>query len=220
MNVKINLYAAIASFEKFLKGKNVLFKNGFPVIPGESLLHEIPKEILPHPSHLKAKNPAKTLICNFSQDDILYLSLKKLNERLAIWKHFMGICGFDFSARAGDDEINQDFYIYLNKLLDAFVALHDIKILPNFRTAGSLASLNILQLYPPNGIFAVGTLGCGGNENLNSTLLRYKLLLARPKHLVIYGKLNATYRKILEEFAINYSVFEDYNRRSRKGEFK
>ncbi len=218
--MKINLYATIAGFEKFLKDKNILFKNGFPVIPEESLLHEIPEEILPHPSHLKAKNPAKTLICNFSQDDILYLSVKRITNRLAIWKHFMGICGFDFSARAGDDETNQDFYIYLNKLSDAFVALHGVKILPNFRTAGSMASLNILQLYPPNGIFAVGTLGCRGNESLNSTLLRYKLLSTRPKHLVIYGKLKDAFRKILEEFDINYSVFEDYNRRSRKGEFK
>lgn len=218
--MKINLYAAIADFEKFLKDKNVLFKDGFPVIPKESLLNEIPEEILPHPSRLKAKNPAKTLICNFSQDDILYLSVKRITKRLAIWKHFMGICGFDFSARAGDDDINQDFYIYLNKLLDAFVALHGVKILPNFRTAGSMASLNILRLYPPNGIFAVGTLGCGGSENINSTLLRYKLLLTRPKHLVIYGKLKDAFRKILEEFAVNYSVFEDYNRRSRKGEFK
>ena len=63
-------------------------------------------------------------------------------------------------------------------------------------------------------------LGCGGYEELNITLLRYKLFFARPKHLMIYGELKDTYREILDEFGVQYTVFEDYSKRSRKGEFK
>lgn len=60
----------------------------------------------------------------------------------------MGICGFDFSARNGDEKVTQDFYLYLNKLLDAYVALNGVKVLPNFRIAGELSSLNVLRIYP------------------------------------------------------------------------
>ncbi|MCI5601039.1 MAG: hypothetical protein SOZ02_01150 [Hallerella porci] len=155
--MKINLYAIIASLEKTLKNKGVPFKEGFPLVPSQMLVDEIPEDILPHPNHLKAKNPSKTLICNFSQDDLLYLSLKELDKRIAIWKNFMGICGFDFSARIGDKEVSQDLYLYINKLLDSYVALNGIKILPNFRIAGSISSLNVLRIYPSKSSFAVGT---------------------------------------------------------------
>lgn len=217
--MKINLYQTINQLESYLKGRNISFKEGIPVVPKEKLLRELPKDILPHPHHLKATDPRSSLVCNFSQDDILYLSLKELDDRIVIWKNFMGISGFDFSARNGDEEVSQDMYLYLNKLLDAYVASHGIKILPNFRIAGELSSLNVLKIYPPNSWFAVGTLGCSGNIEANSMLLRYKLMFARPKHLVIYGVLNDAYRKILEEYGVKYSVFEDFNRRSRSGKF-
>lgn len=74
--------------------------------------------------------------------------MKKLDERIDIWRNWMGICGFDFSARNGDEKVTQDFYLYLNKLLDAYVALNGVKVLPNFRIAGELSSLNVLRIYP------------------------------------------------------------------------
>lgn len=217
--MKINLYQTIERLESYIKERNISFKEGFPVIPKELLLHELPKEILPHPHHLKAAEPHNSLICHFSQDDVLYHSLKKLDERIEIWKKFKGVCGFDFSARCGDEEVSQDLYLYLNKLFDAYVALHGIKILPNFRIAGDLSSLNVLKIYPPQCWFAVGTLGCGGNVEANSMLLRYKLIFARPKCLIIYGSLKDAYRRILEEYGVKYSVFEDFNRRCRHGNF-
>ena len=97
--MKINLYKIISDLEKYLNDKEVVFKDGFPIIPKEQLLQEIPQEILPHPHHLKARNPSETIICNFSQDDILYLTVKEIDQRIAIWKNFKGMCGFDFSAR-------------------------------------------------------------------------------------------------------------------------
>lgn len=213
--MKINLYQTIALLETFVKKQKIPLKNGFPVIPENLILRELPNEILPHPHHLKAKNPCRTLICNFSQDDILYLTLKKLDERIKIWKNFMGISGFDFSARSGDEEVSQDLYLYLNKLLDAYVAIHGVKILPNFRIAGELASLNVLNIYPPKSWFIAGTIGCSGNVELNSMLLRYKLVFARPDHLIVYGTLKEMYRQILNDFDVSYTVFEDFNKRSR-----
>ncbi len=82
--MKLNMYQTIASLETFLKKQHIPFKDGFPVIPENLLLRELPNEILPHPHHLKAMNPCRSLICHFSQDDVLYLTLKNLDERIAI----------------------------------------------------------------------------------------------------------------------------------------
>lgn len=216
--MKIDKYTIAAELEKFVKEKGVSFIEDFPAIPQDMLIREIPNEILPFPNHLKAKNPAKTLLCNFSNDEILYESLARLEDRVSIAKGFMGICGFDFSAREGDDETNQDFYLYLNKLLDAYFALNGIKVLPNFRISGKLSSLQVFHIYPPKTWYAVGTLGCAkGHIAENETLLRYKLIFARPSHLLVYGVIKEEYKKILESNGIPYTVFEDYARRSRGG---
>lgn len=216
--MKIDKYAIVAELEKFIKEKGSPFIDGFPVIPQDMLIREKPNEILPFPNHLKAKNPANTLLCNFSNDEIIYGSLAHIDERLNIAKGFMGICGFDFSAREGDDEANQDFYLYLNKILDAYFALNGVKILPNFRITGELSSLKVFHIYPPKTWYAVGTLGCAkGRVAENEMLLRYKLIYARPGHLLVYGVLKDEYRKILESNETPYTVYEDYARRSRGG---
>ncbi len=216
--MKIDKYTIVAELESFIKGKGVPFIDSFPVIPQEMLIREMPDEILPFPNHLKAKNSVKALLCNFSNDEIIYGTLAHLDERINIAKNFMGICGFDFSAREGDKEVNQDFYLYLNKLLDAYFALNGIKILPNFRITGELSSLKVFHIYPPKTWYAVGTLGCAnGRVAENEMLLRYKLIFARPGHLLIYGVLKEEYEKILESNETAYTVFEDYARRSRGG---
>ena len=50
------------------KRKGVPFVDGFPTIPQNMLAREMPNEILPFPNHLKAKNPARALLTNFSNE--------------------------------------------------------------------------------------------------------------------------------------------------------
>ena len=214
--MKIDKYTLIAELENFLTKYKAPVKNGFYVVPSEKLIREFPEQILPHPNHNKAKNPAKTLICNFSNEEILYTSLKEIDERIDVWAEFMGIAGFDFSARKGDDEKNQDFYLYLNKMLDAYVAFHGIRIFPNFRTGGKTTSMNILNLYPPHSWFIAGTLGCAnGHIFENEVLLKQKLLFTRPAGLAVYGILRDEYKTILDESAIQYRVYRDFRNASR-----
>lgn len=216
--MKIDKYAIVAELEKKLKERGVPFVDGFPTVPQNMFVRDIPDEILPFPNHLKATNPARALLTNFSNDEILYTSFARIDERLEIAKNFLGMTGFDFSAREGDDEVNQDFYLYLNKLLDAYFASCGIRILPNFRITGELSSLKVFHIYPPKTWYAVGTLGCAkGHVAENEILLRYKLIYARPGHLLVYGVLKDEYRKILVSNETPYTVFEDYARRSRGG---
>ena len=216
--MKIDKYAIVAELEKKLKERGVPFVDGFPTVPQNMFVRDIPDEILPFPNHLKATNPARALLTNFSNDEILYTSFARIDERLEIAKNFLGMTGFDFSAREGDDEVNQDFYLYLNKLLDAYFASCGIRILPNFRITGELSSLKVFHIYPPKTWFAVGTLGCAnGHIAENETLLRYKLIFSRPGYLLVYGVLKDEYRKILVSNETPYTVFEDYARRSRGG---
>ena len=53
------------------KRKGVPFVDGFPTIPQNMLVREMPNEILPFPNHLKAKNPARALLTNFSNEFLM-----------------------------------------------------------------------------------------------------------------------------------------------------
>lgn len=209
--MKLNKYTIVAELENFLAEHKVASKNGYPVIPDDMLIKEFPEQILPHPNRNKSRNPAHTLISNFSNDEILFGSMKEIDERIKSWSNFMGISGFDFSARKGDDANNQNFYLYLNKLLGAYVAFHGIRIFPNFRIGGDIKSMRILNLYPPKSWFIAGTLGCAnGHVFENVVLLKQKLLFARPTGLAIYGVLKNEYKSILDDSGVIYSVYKDF----------
>lgn len=209
--MKLDKYTIVAELENFLTKHKVPTKNGYFVVPSNMLIRKFPAEILPHPNRNKAINPTQTLISNFSNDEILFGSMKDIDERLEIWSNFMGISGFDFSARKGDDENNQNFYLYLNKLLDAYAAFHGIHIFPNFRIGGEVTSMKILNLYPPKSWFIAGTLGCAnGHVFENEVLLKQKLLFTRPGGLAIYGLLRNEYKAILDDSGVNYRVYKDF----------
>lgn len=63
-------------------------------------------------------------------------------------------------------------------------------------------------------MFAVGTLGCSrGTErdkNYGELMLRTKILITRPRLLLIYGPLLERYRMILDEFGIPYQQWREY----------
>ncbi len=66
--MKIDKYAIVAELEKKLKERGVPFVDGFPTIPQNMFVREMPNEVLPFPNHLKAKNTARALLTNFSNE--------------------------------------------------------------------------------------------------------------------------------------------------------
>jgi hypothetical protein len=155
------------------------------------------------------------LLVSFSNDENIYKRLLSLKEDVSIYKRYLGFGGFDLSPRINWDINLQKFNIVLNMMANVFLALNGVKIMPNFRT-GCLDTMEILQCYPKNTWFTVGTLGCAqGRIKINEMYLRTKLILTNPDMLIYYGKLKPEYRKILEEFGVGYKVFADFQRVSR-----
>ena len=48
--------------------------------------------------------------------------------------------------------------------------------------------------------------------------LRTKLVVTNPDMLIYYGKLKPEYAQILEDYGVNYKVFTDFQRLSRRKE--
>ncbi|MDO5576289.1 MAG: DUF4417 domain-containing protein [Fibrobacter sp.] len=209
-----SLFKLIDSLNNELVSKGIVYYKNYPMIPAEMLIKERPKEILPFEHRNACTDKKNTLLCHYSTDNLLYRRLKYLEKDNEILQEYMGVIGFDLSPRLGWHTKHQKFNLLLNQTVNAYRALNGVKILPNFRT-GDMDTMEILQAYPTNSWYAVGTLGCSrGYIKENSILLRTKLLYARPERLLIYGILRSEYKAILDEFGIPYDVYKDFRTRS------
>lgn len=121
-----------------------------------------------------------------------------------------GCCRLRFSPRLGWNVEQQKFNLLINQIVNAYRAIHGVRILPNFRI-GDITTISVLDSFPSNGLYAVGTLGCSkGYASINSAYLTTKLLYKRPDGLLVYGRLMPQYRALLDEFGIPYRVYEDF----------
>ncbi len=213
--MQIDLASIMKSLKRELDSNGIQFTpEGYPIIPKKMLLKEIPDEILPFEHRNQCRDKRKTILCSFANDELLYRRLKSLEKDLGILKEYMGVIGFDLSPRLGEDIKQQKLNLLINQMVNAYRAIHGIKILSNFRT-GDIRTVNVLNSYPPNSWYAVGTLGCSrGHVEKNSILLRTKLIYARPERLLIYGMLRREYKEILDELGIPYNVYQDFKNRS------
>ncbi len=201
----------------YLVQHNVQFTDdGYPIFTDNMLLREIPEEVLPYDFKFAAKNKKKTILVTYANDEHVYKRLLSLKQDIDVYRQYMGVAGFDLSPRISWDLNLQKFNILLNMMADVYLALNGIKIMPNFRT-GSLKTMDILQCYPKNCWFMVGSLGCAkGHVQINEMYLRTKIILTNPDMLIYYGILKSEYKQILEETGINYKVFEDFQSKSRR----
>ena len=213
----LNLFAIADKLYRRLCENGIQFNQfGYPIIPPEQLVTNIPDEIIPFDRKNTCRNPERTILCFFRNDELLYPCLNRLDEDNEIFCNFMGVCGFDLSPRREHDIKLQNFNLLMNRMVDAYRAVHGVKILPNFRT-GNLSTLASLTSVPPESCFIAGTLGCSRGYVLeNSTLLKAKLLYARPQHMLIYGTLRSEYAAILDEFGQSYTIFDSWQDISRR----
>lgn len=206
-----NIYSIAEYLFTFLVRHGINFNDhGYPVIPAECILQEIPDEIVPYDHRNACVHPSKTVVCYFAKDQRLYPRLDKLDEDIDKLRGYLAVGGFDLSPRREFDKSLQEFNLLLNRMVDAFRAVHGIKILPNFRT-GSINTINALSSYPAGSNFLVGTLGCSQRHlKHGDVLLRSKLLYARPKELFIYGPLKDCYKVTLDDVGQEYKQFNDF----------
>ena len=218
--MKINLFRIASKLEKYLKEHDIKFNSdGYPIFPKEVFLTDVPNEIVPFNKKQYCKNKSKTVICFFSNDLEIYRRLNSIDQDIPIYKEYLGIVGFDLSPRTGWDDSKQKFNILLSQMATLYIALHGVKIIPNFRI-GDLNTILALNSYPKHSIFAVGILGCS-NRHINTNYLLIKLLFTLPSKLYLYGSvLLKDYKNILDEYNIEYNAFLDFNSKSRQRSFK
>lgn len=195
----------------FLSQHGIKFNTyGYPVIPDECILREVPEEIVPYDHRNACNCQAKTVVCFFEKDQRLYPRLHTLDEDINKLRGYLAVGGFDLSPRREHDKSLQKFNLLLNRMVDAYRAVHGIKILPNFRT-GSIDTIHVLSSYPAGANFLVGTLGCSQRYlKQGDVLLKAKLIYARPENLFIYGPLKDCYKMTLDAVGQEYKRFKDF----------
>jgi len=206
-----SIYTTAEYLFTFLVKHGIKFNiHGYPVIPAECILQDTPEEIVPFDHRNACNSPSKTVICFFSKDQRLYPRLGTLDKDIGKLRRYLAVGGFDLSPRREHDPSLQEFNLLLNRMIDAYRALHDIKILPNFRT-GSIDTINSLSSYPSGSNFLVGTVGCAQRHlQQGDILLRAKLIYARPEMLFVYGPFKSLYQATLDELGQEYRHFEDF----------
>ena len=212
----MKLFELANNLTNYLKAEGILFtENGYPIFTEDMLLKEIPEQILPFRQAYASKDKSRTLLVSFSKNEDIYPRLFSLDKDIPKYKQFLGVGGFDLSPRINWPIELQRFNLLLSRLADAYLAIHGIKIMPNFRT-GNFETFDVLQTYPTDCCYVVGSLGCAkGNVEVNKIYLRTKLILTNPHMLIYYGKLHEEYIKILNEFLIPYRRFPDFQSVSR-----
>lgn len=93
-----------------------------------------------------------------------------------------------------------------------YLALHGIKIIPNFRIGSLEETISSLEVYPPSSPFAVGALGCYKRKITMENLLylKIKLLCTCPSIIYIYGKLEQPVLEMIDDFGVPYKIFPDF----------
>lgn len=210
----IDLFSIADELYNYLTDHGIRFNSsGYPIMPSDMLLRDIPDEIIPFEHRNAAVAKDRAVLCHFANDELLYRRVKKYKEDTEILRDYMGVTGFDLSPRISWDIRKQRFHLLLNRMIDAYRIINKVYFMPNFRT-GLLNTLDSVS-YPPGTMYAVGSLGCArGNKINNEVSLRTKLLYLRPSMLLIYGNTMQYYLDILNDFGQAYKVFPDFKKMS------
>ncbi|SFA88491.1 protein of unknown function [Acetitomaculum ruminis DSM 5522] len=212
----MNLFELSEYLYSYLLNQGVKFSDeGYPIITEDMIIREMPDEVCPLGKTSAVKNKKRSMLVSFNNDEEIYKKLLSLDKDIDKYLEFKAFGGFDLSPRINWDLNLQKFNIALNMMADVYLALHGVKLIPNFRT-GCLDTVDMLALYPTNSWFTVGVLGCSnGHIKINEMYLRTKLIITNPEMLIFYGKLKKEYSDILDEYGVQYKVFTDYQRISR-----
>lgn len=217
----IDLFKIFSELHAFLKDSGIQFtKEGYPIFREEFILREKPREILPFSHRNACKKKSKTTVCFFENDKFLYRRLARLNQDLPVYKEFLGICGFDLSPRIGWSVESQKFNIALSQMAAIYLALHGVKIIPNFRIGLLEETISSLAVYPQGSPFALGVLGCYKRKitQKDKIYLQTKILYALPSNIYIYGKLEDDLIDLLKDSGVSIKFFEDFRTANRKRE--
>lgn len=205
---------AVELYTKYLLEKGVSFyPDGFPIFKQEWFVKTLPLQIAPFNKRQYYKgDKSKISICYFGKDEHLYPRVDKIFNEINVLKEYHSVCMMDISISPLMLDEVQKMNLLINLLFICVVAVNNIKIIPSFRT-GDLETLYLLDRSVKNPNYWI--MGAVGTQRVRSNsfyenLFRCKCMFLCPKTLLIYGKPNIHTLKCLEEYEINYKIYEDF----------
>jgi len=222
---QINVFDLACRLGERLKADGITYNEwGYPDFRRISFPKDMPADCDMWPiskRHHRGLDRAKTVLCPFENDSVLYGDLNQLDDlTLEIARDYYGVCGFDLSVCVDMPVSEQKAFLLLNMLVTGYMITHGAKVIPNWRT-GSAETSVALYSYPREICYAAGTLGCA-QRNIGRgrlTTLR-NIALTRPSFLLVYGSLRDEYRMVLEEQNVRYRVWPGYCRESHSGKYR
>ena len=117
----MNLFKIAENLQQALVDAGVRFNlDGYPIIPDEMILQDYPDEMVPFEHRNTCKDPQKTVLTHFSNDELLYRRLRRIDEDIEICKSYMGVAGFDLSPRLGWNVEQQKFNLLINQMVNTY----------------------------------------------------------------------------------------------------
>jgi len=222
---RINVFDLACRLGGRLKADGIKFNEwGYPDFKSIQFPRGIPADCEVWPiskRHHHGLDRARTILCPFEDDSLLYGGLNQLDNLTSEIAHdYYGVCGFDLSVCVDMPVNEQKVFQLLNMLVTGYMITQGARVIPNWRT-GSAETSVALYSYPQEICYAAGTLGCA-RRNIGHgciTALR-NIALTRPSYLMVYGSLRDEYRIVLEEQNVRYRVWTDYCRESHSGKYQ
>ena len=213
----VDLLKVSEEYIRYLERKEVKFNSkGFPLLRKEMFLDEYPELVLPYDfrKNTLVADPKKTLLCFYCGDKRIYPRLKSVLKEIVEYKRFLGVVAIDITVTSDMDEEWQNAIMLLHQLFMAVLAVNGVKIVANLRT-GNARSAENLDALPKGVMWSAGFLGCS-KENLQDFRFISSALRVIPSKFVVYGPEDEAALEKLNMMGIDYRVYGDYHKLSKK----
>ncbi len=174
-----------------LKRNNITFINGIPQVSSNMRYEKIPKyiETYQYRNEIPKSITKESIICFYSNDNVLSNRLKTIEQDSKIFKQYGGIVGMDISPSINMLKPRQMHSILINSIYDFLMAIRGIKVAINARV-GDLSTIHLIDNYPKNKCLVFGNLGCKRKFRAYSRFLFEKWIeKEKPKNICVYGTL-------------------------------
>lgn len=169
----LNIFELIDSLISKEKQMGIIFNSiGYPVFEKWMFYDKVPKEMIPYRHRKSAVYPKDAAICFYEPDEALYKRINRLDETAEELKKYACFVGFDLSIFSDFLKPFQEFYALANLVIDIYLILNGIKMIPNLRYIED--GQGYFDLFIDAPVVCCGTLGCSKLKtvrDMNKTLI-------------------------------------------------
>lgn len=166
-----------------------LTKEGYPIIEKWMVSREIPSSISQWNCRSKIKDPSKTAISFYCNDQYFQPVISNPNKYIEKLSIYQMVIGMDASPFDNMPLVVQQSQIYVNLALTYYYGRQGLKIVPNIRL-GLDKTIDSLEAYPCGTLIAIGTNGFVNDKlNLSNFANQIKIIVNKlnPSGIIVYG---------------------------------